>query len=323
MPEIHSMNLASIDLNLLLVFDALMTERHATRAGQRIGLSQPAVSAALNRLRAILEDELFVRRGGEMAPTALALTLAEPITDALRRVELALGVAARFDAATARQHFKVRGVDYVGYLIIPPLIASFARTAPGVAVRCLDAQTGSVAELLEEGHIDLAIEVMHDLDYPVRSQFLLRERYVVIASAHHPEIGTCAGAAHMEKFDLDLYCRLPHALHSFVGGTTGNVDAALAAINRSRRVTFSAPHFFSIARAVADSVMIATFPEPLARRIAPLLDLSVYFAPIELAPISLGMIWHRRNDSEPGQAWFRQQVMASVRQLDGLDPTLQ
>jgi DNA-binding transcriptional LysR family regulator len=315
------MNLASIDLNLLLVFDALMTERHATRAGQRIGLSQPAVSAALNRLRGILADDVFVRRGGEMAPTALALTLAEPITDALRRVELALGVAARFDAATARQHFKLRGVDYVGYLIIPPLLASFARTAPGVAVRCLDAQTGSVAELLEEGHIDLAIEVMHDLDYPVRSQFLLRERYVVIASATHPEIDASAGATQTATFDLDLYCRLPHALHSFVGGTTGNVDAALAAINRSRRVVLSAPHFFSIARAVADSDMIATFPERLARRIAPLLGLNVYLAPIELAPISLGMIWHRRNDSEPGQAWFREQVMASVRKLDGLDST--
>jgi DNA-binding transcriptional LysR family regulator len=214
----------------------------------------------------------------------------------------------------------VRGVDYVGYLIIPPLIASFAKTAPGVAIR-LDAQTGSVAELLEEGHIDLAIEVMHDLDYPVRSQFLMRERYVVIASANHPDIDGCSGAPQTEKFDLDLYCRLPHALHSFVGGTTGNVDAALAAIHRSRRVVFSAPHFFSIARAVADSDMIATFPERLARRIAPTLGLKVYLAPIELAPISLGMIWHRRNDSEPGQAWFRQQVMASVRQLDGFDAT--
>src|SRR5262245_2055755 len=203
MSEIYSMNLASIDLNLLLVFDALMTERHATRAGQRIGLSQPAVSAALNRLRAILEDELFVRRGGEMAPTALALTLAEPITDALRRVETALGVAARFDASTARQHFKVRGVDYVGYLILPALVARWAESAAVVPMRCRDAQIGSVPELLEEGHIDLAIEVMHDLDYPVRSQFLLRERYVVIASAHHPDIGGCTGAAQTAKFDLD------------------------------------------------------------------------------------------------------------------------
>src|SRR5262249_60640850 len=133
---------------------------------------------------------------------------------------------ARFDPVAARQHFKVRGVDYVGYLIIPPLIASLARAAPGVAIRCLDAQTGSVQQLLEEGHIDLAIEVMHDLDYPIRSQFLLRERYVVIASANHSDLDGYDGATEAAKFDLDLYCRLPHALHSFVGGTTGNVDAA-------------------------------------------------------------------------------------------------
>jgi DNA-binding transcriptional LysR family regulator len=193
-----------------------------------------------------------------------------------------------------------------------------------VAIRCLDAQSGSVPQLLEEGHIDLAIEVMHDLDYPVRSQFLLRERYVVIASADHPDLeGSGVLSQTPPPFDLDLYCRLPHALHSFVGGTTGNVDAALAAINRSRRVVFSAPHFFSIARAVADSDMIATFPERLARRIAPMLGLKIYLAPVELAPISLGMIWHRRNDSEPGQVWFRQQVMTSIRQLDGLDPAEQ
>src|SRR5215470_5679961 len=324
MAIIYRMNLAAIDLNLLLVFDALMMERHVTRAGQRIGLSQPAVSAALNRLRGILDDDLFVRHGGEMVPTPRALELAEPVADALRRVEFAFAAGGRFDPAKTRRDFTIRGVDYVGYLMIPPLVAGLASSAPSIVVRCVDAQTGSVQQLLEEGKIDLAIEVMHELDDPIRSQFLLRERYVVIVSARHPDVKVSSDLYSQDHpFDLDLYCRLPHALHSFVGGTTGNVDAALAAINRSRHVVFSAPHFFSIARAVADSDMIATFPERLARRIAPMLGLKIYLAPVELAPISLGMIWHRRNDSEPGQVWFRQQVMTSIRQLDGLDPTLQ
>jgi DNA-binding transcriptional LysR family regulator len=309
------MNLAAIDLNLLLVFDALMAERQVTRAGQRIGLSQPAVSAALNRLRAMLDDDLFVRRGGAMVPTARALALAEPIGDALRRVELAFRAGASFDPATIRRDFTVRGVDYVGYLVIPPLIANLAGPAPGIVVRCLDAQTGSVPQLLEEGRIDLAIEVLHDFDDPIRSQFLFRERYVVIASAHHPDIDAGGDQSLQDPFDLDLYCRLPHALHSFVGGTTGNVDAALAAINRERHVTLSAPHFFSIAKAVADSRMIATFPERLAARIAPVLGLRVYQAPIDLAPISLAMVWHRRNDSDAGQIWFRQQVMKAAQSL--------
>lgn len=193
-------------------------------------------------------------------------------------------------------------------------MARLATTAPGIVVRCLDAQTGSVPALLEEGRIDLAIEVMHDLDNPVRSQFLLRERYVVIVRADHPDLQTSRPGTG-DIFDLDLYCRLPHALHSFVGGTSGNVDAALAALNRRRHVALSVPHFFSIARAVADLQMIATFPERLALRIAPLLGLRVYQPPVALAPISLALIWHRRNDSDAGQIWFRQQLMEVVGRL--------
>src|SRR5262245_34870156 len=138
MAIIHCMNLAAIDLNLLLVFDALMAERHVTRAGQRVGLSQPAVSAALNRLRALLDDDLFVRHAGEMVPTPRALELAEPVADALRRVEFAFAAGARFDPATMRREFTLRGVDYVGYLVIPPLLAELATAAPGIVVRCLD-----------------------------------------------------------------------------------------------------------------------------------------------------------------------------------------
>src|SRR5262245_63294858 len=113
---IHPMNLTAFDLNLLLVFEAMMAERHVTRAGQRIGLSQPAVSAALSRLRATFRDDLFVRSGREMLPTPRALALAEPVADALRRVEAALTDSTQFDAATARRDFTVRGVDYVTYL---------------------------------------------------------------------------------------------------------------------------------------------------------------------------------------------------------------
>jgi DNA-binding transcriptional LysR family regulator len=315
MAVIHRMNLASFDLNLLLVFRALLAERHVTRAGQRVGLSQPAVSAALNRLRGIFDDDLFVRSGGEMTPTPRALALAEPVAEALRRVEFALADSARFDAATMRRDFTVRGVDYVSLLLIAPMMASLAGAAPGIVVRCVDAQTGSVPQLLEEGQIDLAIEVMHQLEDPIRSQFLLQERYVVIVSAQHPDIDSSGGVYSHENFDLDLYCRLSHVLHSFVGGISGNVDAALAAINRDRHVALSIPHFFSIAKTVADSKMIATFPERLAVRIAPMLGLRIYQTPVVLAPISLAMIWHRRNDGDAAQIWFRQQVMNAAHRL--------
>lgn len=309
------MNLAAFDLNLLRVFDAMMAERHVTRAGERIGLSQPAVSAALSRLRGLFNDELFVRNGHEMTPTARAIALAEPIADALRRVEFAIVAAAPFDPATARRDFKLRGVDYFGILLIPPLVQRIAEVAPGITVRCLDAQTGTVPQLLDNGLIDLAVELMHQFDDPIRSQFLLRERYVVIVSAEHPEIPVDGSSRVDEPLDIDLYCRFPHALHSFVGGTTGNVDAALAAIGRERHVTLSAPHFFTIVKAVAESRIIATIPERLARLVAPMFGISIYRPPVDLAPISLGMVWHRRSDSDPAQIWFRQQVLEAAHRM--------
>jgi DNA-binding transcriptional LysR family regulator len=309
------MNLAAFDLNLLRVFDAMMAERHVTRAGQRMGLSQPAVSAALNRLRRLFDDELFVRNGHEMVPTARALSLSEPIADALKRVEFAVMSNAQFDPATMRRDFTMRGVDYFGFLLIPLLMKNLSQRAPRIAVRCLDAQSGSVAQLLEEGRIDLAVEVLHELNDPIRSQFLLRERYVVIVRAQHPEIAATGNFAG-DTLDLDLYCKVPHALHSFVGGTKGNVDAALSSINRQRHVALSSPHFFSIAKTVADSNIIANFPERLAKQIAPLFGLRIFQPPVDLAPISLAMVWHRRNDSDVGHIWFRQQVMQAARNLD-------
>lgn len=310
------MNFAAFDLNLLRVFHALMRERNVTRAGERVGLSQPAVSAALGRLRAIFDDELFVRSAGQMEPTPRAIALAAPISDALRRIELVVGSSVRFDPRSARREFALWGIDYVSYLLAPPLLASSAATAPGIVIRVVDGRLGSISQLLEAGEVDLAIEVMHELSDPVRSQFLLRERYVVIVAAIHPELGADAGHGPRSTLDLELYCRLPHVLHSLTGSISGNVDAALAAIGRGRHVALSLPHFFTIAEVVAGSAMIATFPERLARRLAPLLHLRLFDPPIELAPIALAMTWHRRNDSDSGHLWLRQQVMNIAQKLD-------
>src|SRR5262245_59884923 len=318
------MNLAGFDLNLLLVFQAVMAERHVTRAGQRIGLSQPAVSAALNRLRAIFRDDLFVRVGREMMPTPRALTLAQPVADALQRVEHALAGNAPFDPATTRREFIVRVGDYVSYLMMAPLMSTLMDTAPGIVVRCVDALTMSVSQPLEDGRIDFAIEVMSQLEDPIRSQLLLQDQFVVVVARQHPEIHPAEGLCSQQAFDLDLYCQLPHVLHSFGMGTTGNVDAALAAVDRQRHVGSTLPHFFSIARAVAGSKMIATVPERLAVEIAPVMGLRIYQVPVALPPISLAIIWHRRNDHNPGYSWFRHKIMSAARsscQMVGHDLT--
>jgi DNA-binding transcriptional LysR family regulator len=189
------------------------------------------------------------------------------------------------------------------------------RIAPGIVVRLIDSRA-PIEELLEAGEADLAVEVMHELPDRVHSHFLFEKKYVVIAGAD-PSLRRDRAATEVNQvFDLEPYCRLPHVLHSLTGGVSGNVDAALAAIGRRRNVALSLPHFFTIAQAVAKSGLIATFPERLTRRLAPILGLRIFLPPIELAPISLVMIWHRRNDNDAGHLWLRQQVM-SVAQGTG------
>src|SRR6187397_3169317 len=151
------MNFAALDLNLLRVFDAMAIELNTTRTGERVGLSQPAVSSALGRLRQILGDELFVREGNRMVPTERALALREPIRLALRQMEDALAAVARFDPAQATQTFRISGSDYFSILLMPKLTAAVMAQAPGVTLQMIDHPSADAVRLLGEGAIDLAI----------------------------------------------------------------------------------------------------------------------------------------------------------------------
>jgi DNA-binding transcriptional LysR family regulator len=155
---IDGMNFATFDLNLLRVFDAMMQARNTTRAGERLGLSQPAVSNALARLRHAIGDDLFVRRGQKMDPTPRALAAAGPIRAALREVEATLSRAAGFDPATASRRFVIAGSDYASTLLMPPLAARVAERAPGVVIQFLDAPPGGLAARLGSADADLFID---------------------------------------------------------------------------------------------------------------------------------------------------------------------
>src|SRR5690242_13715500 len=141
MRDIGAVNFASLDLNLLRVFDAMMLELSTVRAGERVGLSQPAVSSALGRLRQLLGDELFIRDGNRMVPTPRALQLKEPVRNALRQIEQALAAAATFDPATSQLSFVILGSDYFSTLLMPRLARQIVPEAPGVTVQMLDYPT--------------------------------------------------------------------------------------------------------------------------------------------------------------------------------------
>ena len=209
------MNLASLDLNLLVVFDALMTERHTTRAGQRIGLSQPAVSKALGRLRQIFNDELFVRTSEGMQPTQRAIELAAPVADALRQLERALD-PADFDPATARGIFTLVTNDLVASTIIPEFMRRMDKAAPGIDIRLKESLAGSL-DLLDRLEADIAITATTSHPDRFVSETVLREDFVVLMRADHP---LATG-----DFTLERFITARHVMVSITGDGRGDVDA--------------------------------------------------------------------------------------------------
>ena len=305
------MNFATFDLNLLRVFDALMRERSVTRAGALVGLSQPAVSNALNRLRHALNDELFVRRGNDMVPTPRAEALAERVRDALAQVEQALYGDARFDPARAERTFTLMGADFFATLLMPDFAERVANLAPGISLRMLDSATGDVERLLRENAIDVALERPLQVPDWVSYQVLFRSPFAVIAARGHKELRK-ARVAPGAAIPLDLYCALPHAIRSIDGSLSGNVDDALRKAGAKRRVALALPSFQGIGLAVARGRLIAAVPVQFANAVAKDLGLSVYLPPVEVPVPHVRMYWHRRHDRDPAQRWLREQVMAAT-----------
>jgi DNA-binding transcriptional LysR family regulator len=204
MGPIDAMNLNALDLNLVRVLDALLREKSVTRAGERIGLSQPAVSAALNRLRHALNDQLFVRRGNDMVPTPRAESLAEPVRLALREIERAFQPATDFEPARLERTFTFMGADFFSMLLMPSFAARVAARASGVSLRFLDSARGDVSRLLQEDEIDAALERPLDVADWISSAPLFHSPFVIIAAKDNAAIRQ-AGIADGGSLPIDLF----------------------------------------------------------------------------------------------------------------------
>lgn len=317
------MNLKALDLNLVRVLDALLREKSVTRAGEQIGLSQPAVSAALNRLRHALNDQLFVRRGNDMVPTPRAESLAEPVRAALREIERAFQPATDFDSARLERTFTFMGADFFSMLLMPPLAARIAAVAPRISFRFLDSAIGDVSRLLQEDQIDAALERPLEVADWVSSVALFGSPFAVIAAKDNAALRQ-AGIAQGKQVPLDLFCELPHALRSIDGSMSGFTDDALGRMGRVRRVTLALPHFQAVALAVAGGPYLAVVPRQFAAVAAKSLPICVYQAPISIPSPAVRMYWHARHDDEAPHRWIREQILAEVETLgfkdgDGVD----
>lgn len=312
MRAIHAVNFNALDLNLVRVFDALMRERSVTRAGERIGLSQPAVSAALNRLRHVFNDPLFVRQGNEMVPTPRAQDLAERARVALFEIEEMVRSVRGLDLATLDRTFTLLGADFFAMHLMPHLARRVATVAPGVRLRFLDSARGDVARLLLDNAIDMALERPLEMPEWISSTLLFHSPFVMIASAANAAL---ADLAEGDVLPLDRFTRLPHAIRSIDGTLSGMVDAALAEHGVARSVRLALPQFQSVAYAVAASDHIAAVPEQFARRVRGEIGLKTFALPVPVPVPTINLYWHSRNDRDGTHQWMRGMVRDAVVEL--------
>ena len=297
------MDVAGFDLNLLKAFDALYAERHVTRAGHRIGLSQPAMSGALTRLREVFNDELFVRSPTGMQPTPRADDLSGPISSSIRLMQSVLQDDS-FDPATVDHIVTIAMTDYAAFVLLPPLMAQLAVEAPRLEVRVRGIfGKDEVVDLLDSGEVSLAISVSVDTSARILTRPLLREGFACIARDGHPAFANGAG--------IEAFAAARHLLVSPEGDRTGLVDRKLAAIGLARRVVLSLPQFLVAPFVVAETDLIATIASRVARRFAAAnLGIVVHEPPIALSDWPLAMMWHRRVDDHPATVWLRDCIAA-------------
>ncbi len=305
MAIIAFMNLAAIDLNLLVAFEALLEERHVTRAGQRIGLAQPSMSSALSRLRLLFDDEILVRTAAGMRPTAKALAIAPAISNALDLLRSTLRPEQAFDPATTRHRFTIAVTDYGDLVIVPGLVSLLRKEAPGanLTVRPITDAADALA-MLERGEIDAMVGGHLPSSRHCLRMWLFSEHFVCVRDA-----GAAPG-----NLDAAAYLARPHALFSAIGGdgSAGAVDQLLAARGLQRRVAVTLPHVVAVPFAVAGSDLVATMAERIARRFAQSAGVAIEPVPYPVAPFDIDLLLRRKGEDDPAIAWLARMIRRAV-----------
>jgi DNA-binding transcriptional LysR family regulator len=309
MVYIRFMNVAAVNLNLLPVLDALLTERSVSRAGVRLGLSQPAVSNALGQLRALIGDPLLVRRGGGMIPTERALALVEPVRAAMAAIAQSLAPAAAFDPATATRDFVIVTNDFVAFAMLPRLLARLQREAPGVRLHVRAFQEHVVPPDLARGDADLVLGFSRALPPGHEGTDLFADHFVFVARQGHPRVHG--------RITLATYTKLSHVLVSHEPNARGIVDDALAQRGLSRQVVLRLSHFLLVPAVIAGTDYVAALSEAVARPFARSLPLQLLKMPLDVGTGTVRMIWHERTTASPPHAWFRRVVQQVGNKLGG------
>jgi DNA-binding transcriptional LysR family regulator len=306
------MDTTRLDLNLLVTLETLLAERNVTRAAARLHLSQPAVSAQLNRLRELFDDPLLIPARRGMTPTAKALELLEPLRHGLDQVRTTLAAHRNFNPAKARLVVTIAGTDYLQVAALQPLLLQLRQEAPGVRVAIQNLDLVQLGEQMERGTIDLAFMTPQAAPTRLRGRHLFDERYVLIGRANHPRL--------RHRLTVAEFAELEHVIVSLRGSAFATpVDDALAAFGHKRRVVLSAASFLFVPEIVSRSDLVALVPERLVRDRA--YRLKLIDPPFPVEGFAVGMVWHERTHAHAGHRWIRAvaaRLLGSVRDARAL-----
>ena len=299
------MDLARLDLNLLLVFHHLLREKRVSAVATVLGMSQPAVSSALGRLRISLCDELFLRTQRGMEPTPYALQLAEPVATALDGLQQALNVRASFDPATSERSFTLAMTDVGEMYFLPVLMDALAQAAPGVTLNVVAVTSASLKDDMASGRTDLALGLLPQLQAGFFQQALFRQPYVCLMREAHP----LAAAASLSFSD---FADASHVRVVAAGTGHGRIDAAISeTLERQgvqRRIRLTVPNYVALGDVLGHSDLIATVPERFAQRVSGPFALTTRALPLAVDGSAIHQFWHARLHKDPGHQWLRELV---------------
>ena len=295
---ITAMNVQDVDLNLLRVFDAVLHEGGVTAAAARLGLTQPAVSNALARLRKLFGDPLFVRTSAGMDATPFARELAEPVRQALALLESALAHGPGFDPASATRGFRFYMSDLGQIEFLPPLIERVEQRAPGVRLEAVALDVEDIGDALASGTLDLAVGFLPALGPPVERRALFRDPYVCLMRADHP----------IKALTKKSFLTALHVLVTYRGGHRV-IEEAFERAGISRRIALRVPHFTVVPMVLERTDLILTLPARVARVYERRGRFKSLPPPVPIPPADVGVHWHERFEADAGNRWLREQVV--------------
>lgn len=301
------MNLRSIDLNLLVIFDALMAERHVTRAARRVAMSQPAMSNALSRLRHIFKDELFVRAAGRMEPTPRALELGASVRQILRQAERLMATDVAFDPQTSDREFQARLSDLVSYLALPAIMQQLRSQAPRMTLNIVHTPPDETLKGLESDELDFALSMELDHSKSICSAPLFEDQMCCVMCADHP----------LADANLTM-TRFLHYRHMRVAMSPTDirfVDNVLLQSGKRRQVALTVPHWLLVPRTLVGTDMLAVVSGKLAQQFTSTHNIVAKPLPFASAPFKWQIYWHRRYDKSTAHAWLRQVIASACASL--------